>query len=256
MQEEGGKGRSRIVPGTAVERCRINFSDPNKEVERPEVRDGTPRTRSSPIPPSARRSRWRSTAPAISDPVLLRPRRASRRPRTSCTGIAGVESPNTTWEFDLDKASQTLDAAGWALDGDTRKKGDVELKIVYTTTRSTRSARRRRPSTSRTGRRPASRSSSSRSTPGSSSTARPATTRTSTTSTATCDVHQQSVRDLPALLHAAAGTRATTATTSPRRRTAGRRERVRYNNPDYDALYDQAAQRDRSEPRRPSSSSR
>ena len=49
------------------------------------------------------------------------------------SGIAALESPNTTYEFNLDKAAALLDEAGWTLDGDTRKKDGVEIKIVYST---------------------------------------------------------------------------------------------------------------------------
>jgi peptide/nickel transport system substrate-binding protein len=49
------------------------------------------------------------------------------------TGIAQYESKNTAWEFNLDKARQVLDAAGWTLDGDVRKKNGVELNVKYFT---------------------------------------------------------------------------------------------------------------------------
>ena len=172
-------------PGTAVERLLINFSDPNKEVDgqRSENEHAAPvllRSR-----PSARRFALATDRETIADQFYLGGDPASRRPRNILTGIAALESPNTTWEFNLDKAARLLDEAGWMLDGDIRKKDGVELKVDLRHHRSTRSARRPRPSTSRTGSRSASRSSSSRSTPASSSTALPATTRTPPTSTTT-----------------------------------------------------------------------
>ena len=57
----------------------------------------------------------------------------SRRAKNILTGIAALESPNTTYEFNLDKAAALLDEAGWTLDGDTRKKDGVEMKVVYST---------------------------------------------------------------------------------------------------------------------------
>ena len=48
-------------------------------------------------------------------------------------GLPSFISPNTSFEFNLDKAKETLDAAGWVLDGDVRKKDGVELKITYST---------------------------------------------------------------------------------------------------------------------------
>jgi len=48
-------------------------------------------------------------------------------------GLPAMASPNTSWEFNPDKAAQILDEAGWAMDGGVRKKGDVELSIAYVT---------------------------------------------------------------------------------------------------------------------------
>ena len=43
-------------------------------------------------------------------------------------------SPNTKWEFNIDKANQLLDAAGWKKGGDgVREKGGKKLKFVYQT---------------------------------------------------------------------------------------------------------------------------
>jgi peptide/nickel transport system substrate-binding protein len=53
--------------------------------------------------------------------------------RNILTGVAAFESPNTTWEFNLDKANQVLDEAGWVRDGNVRSKDGVELKVKYYT---------------------------------------------------------------------------------------------------------------------------
>ena len=51
-------------------------------------------------------------------------------------GIAGATSPNTTWEFDLDKG-ECLARRGRAgrRDGDVRQKDGVALNLTYATTR-------------------------------------------------------------------------------------------------------------------------
>jgi peptide/nickel transport system substrate-binding protein len=49
------------------------------------------------------------------------------------TGLEGMTSPNTSWEFNLEEAARLLDEAGWVMDGNVRKKGDVELSITYVT---------------------------------------------------------------------------------------------------------------------------
>jgi peptide/nickel transport system substrate-binding protein len=47
-----------------------------------------------------------------------------------------MESPNTEVRFDPDGARALLDEAGWIQDGDVRKKGDLELSLDYMTTNS------------------------------------------------------------------------------------------------------------------------
>jgi peptide/nickel transport system substrate-binding protein len=48
-------------------------------------------------------------------------------------GAPEIESPNTSWEFNLEAAAKALDEAGWVLDGDVRKKDGAELKLTYVT---------------------------------------------------------------------------------------------------------------------------
>jgi peptide/nickel transport system substrate-binding protein len=48
-------------------------------------------------------------------------------------GLPSFESPNTSWEFNLEEANRILDEAGWVRDGDTRAKDGVELQVTYST---------------------------------------------------------------------------------------------------------------------------
>ncbi len=48
-------------------------------------------------------------------------------------GIPAMESPNTSWEFNLEEAKRILDEAGWTMQGDVRAKDGVELNITYVT---------------------------------------------------------------------------------------------------------------------------
>jgi peptide/nickel transport system substrate-binding protein len=48
-------------------------------------------------------------------------------------GIPAYTTMNLPYSYDPAKANEILDAAGWVLDGSTRKKGDVELKWKYQT---------------------------------------------------------------------------------------------------------------------------
>ncbi len=50
------------------------------------------------------------------------------------TGLPPIESKNTTWEFNIDKAKQVLDAAGWKLNGNVREKNGIKLQLSYSTT--------------------------------------------------------------------------------------------------------------------------
>ena len=49
------------------------------------------------------------------------------------TGIPSLESPNTSFEFNIEAANALLDEAGWVRDGDVRVKNGVELSVEYCT---------------------------------------------------------------------------------------------------------------------------
>ena len=42
--------------------------------------------------------------------------------RNALTGILAYESPNTTWEYNIELANQMLDDAGWVLNGRLGKR--------------------------------------------------------------------------------------------------------------------------------------
>jgi len=116
-------------PGTSIERININFSDPNTEVDGQRSEMNTPNPRLS--DPAVR------AALNLSVPrdVIATEFYGELIPPTAniLTGLPSFESPNTSWEFNIDKANQLLDEAGWVLDGDVRSKDGVELKLSYAT---------------------------------------------------------------------------------------------------------------------------
>ena len=129
--EQGGKGRVNIWPTGAPEHIQCNFTDPGTEVD-------------------GERSSIKTTHPLLSDLAvrqalnLLVDRAAvheqiygARQGQTSANFLNAPSrfySRNTRWEFNVDKANQVLDAAGWKRGGDgIREKGGVKLKMVYQT---------------------------------------------------------------------------------------------------------------------------
>jgi peptide/nickel transport system substrate-binding protein len=131
MAENSDKGDLVLHAGTGVEWIAFNFSDPNKEVD-------------------GQRSQWQTPNPVLSDKAVRQALNLAidrqsisenlyfgppNEPpgRNVLTGIPIYESPNTTWEYNIDKANQLLDDAGWVLDGSVRSKDGVELAITYAT---------------------------------------------------------------------------------------------------------------------------
>ena len=127
----GGKGDLVIVPGNAVEWVAFNFSDPNKDVD-------------------GQRSYWKEPHPFLSEKEVRQALAYGVDRQTISDkfyfgsqgepvamnvllGVPAYTSSNTTWEFSTDKGNQLLDQAGWTLDGDVRKKGGIELKMTYAT---------------------------------------------------------------------------------------------------------------------------
>ena len=129
--EQGGKGKAVIVGGGAIEFLRLNFSDPNLEI------DGE---RSSP----------KSKHPAFQDKAVrealnyLVDRASVEKFIYGRTGLATANvvnnpprhrSANTKYEFNVDKANAILDKAGWVRGPDgIRAKDGAKLKWVYQTT--------------------------------------------------------------------------------------------------------------------------
>ncbi len=128
--EQGGRGRADIALGGNIEHIQCNFTDPWKDV------DGE---RSSP----------KTQHPFLADPAvrqalsMLVDRASVQEQIYGRTGIitanflnapARFHSKNTKWEFNVEKASQVLEAAGWKKGADgIRAKGGVKLKMVFQT---------------------------------------------------------------------------------------------------------------------------
>ncbi|HXW97014.1 MAG TPA: peptide ABC transporter substrate-binding protein [Gemmatimonadales bacterium] len=128
--EQGGRGKVDIVNGGNMEHIQLNNTDPWTEV------DGE---RSSP----------KSKHPFLTDPAvrqalsILVDRSSIQEQiygRTAFTTANFLNAParfvskNNRWEFNVDKANQILEAAGWKKGGDgIRAKDGKKLKVVYQT---------------------------------------------------------------------------------------------------------------------------
>ena len=128
--EAGGKGRSTIVPSGDIEFIMLNTTDPWNEVD-------------------GERGSIKSKHFAFSEPgvrqamALLADRQSMQDFIYGRTGFATgnfmnnpprFRSPNTKWEFNIDKANQILDNAGWKRGADgIREKGGKKMKFVYQT---------------------------------------------------------------------------------------------------------------------------
>jgi len=128
--EKGGKGVAVITPGGNIEHIQLNSTDPATEVD-------------------GERSSIKTKHPLLSDPAvkqalgMLVDRKSVEDHIYGRTGIATgnflnnperFRSTNTKWEFNVDKANQILEAAGWKKGSDgIRAKDGKKLKFVYQT---------------------------------------------------------------------------------------------------------------------------
>jgi peptide/nickel transport system substrate-binding protein len=128
--EQGGKGRVEIFATGNPEHIQINWTDPWTEVD-------------------GERSSIKTKHPVLSDPAvrqalnLLVDRAAvheeiyGRQGQTSANFLNApprFRSPNTRWEFNVDKANAVLDAAGWKRGADgIRARDGKRLKFLFQT---------------------------------------------------------------------------------------------------------------------------
>jgi peptide/nickel transport system substrate-binding protein len=128
--EDGGKGHVNIFDGGSVEHIELNNTDPGKEVD-------------------GERSSIKTTHPFLGDPAvrqafnLLVDKKSVEKFIYGRTGLATANfinnpkqfvSKDTSFEFNVDKAKDLLDKAGWKPGADgVREKGGLKLKVVYQT---------------------------------------------------------------------------------------------------------------------------
>ena len=129
--QQGGKGVVQIGRGTSVERIEIQHADWKTEV------NGQRAEKSTVNPIMGDKAVRQALNLACQRDVISTQLYAGEEfePPTAniLAGIPAMASPNTSWEFNVDKAKQTLEEAGWTDQGGVRAKDGVELNITYVT---------------------------------------------------------------------------------------------------------------------------
>jgi peptide/nickel transport system substrate-binding protein len=131
LEESGGKGTLVISPPSSLERINFNFSDPNKEVDGQRSNVNVPHPFLTDI--NVRQAFSLATdRESIANQFYLG---GDLEPAATnyLVGIGTMDSPNTSWTFDVEQAKTVLEEGGWVLDGDVRKKDGIELSVAYYT---------------------------------------------------------------------------------------------------------------------------
>jgi peptide/nickel transport system substrate-binding protein len=126
-----GKGTVQASPATNVERILINFSDPDDDSMGERSHKDVPHPMWSDL--KVRQALAFATDRDTLSNQFYAGGDLEPGAKNILTGLAAAESPNTSYEFNLEKAAALLDEAGWVLDGDTRKKDGKEFTISYST---------------------------------------------------------------------------------------------------------------------------
>ena len=129
--QANGLGTVDVSPPTNVERILINFSDPNDESMGERSHKDVPHPMWSDI--KVRQALSLATDRDTIANQFYSGGDLEPGAKNILTGIASLESPNTSYEFNLEAAAALLDEAGWVLDGDTRTKDGREFEISFST---------------------------------------------------------------------------------------------------------------------------
>ncbi len=127
LQENGSTGVILTKVDTTVEGFYLNFSDPNTEVDGQRSEANTPH-------PFLTDKAVRDALNVAINRELISQQFYGDAELAESNALAGnpfFNSPNTSFEFNLETAARILDEAGWALDGDVRAKDGIELSVKY-----------------------------------------------------------------------------------------------------------------------------
>ena len=127
----GGQGQMTYLFRPAMERIHINFSDPNREV------DGQRSNANAPHPFLTEKPVRQAISLAIDRDTIVEQLygEAGQVATNLIVAPDRYVSPNTTYEFNLEKASALLDQAGWVDSNNNgiRDQNGVEMRLLFTT---------------------------------------------------------------------------------------------------------------------------
>ena len=128
--EQGGKGRATRVRAGGLEMIQFNHSDPWTEVEGERA---NPKSRHPILSDDAVREAINMLVDRQSIVDFIYGRSGTPT-RNFLNNPKPYQSPNTKWEYDVDKANRVLEAAGWKRGPDgVREKGGRKLRFVFQT---------------------------------------------------------------------------------------------------------------------------
>src|SRR5215211_4616881 len=130
--EQGGKGTVIIARGNSVERILVQFADPNSEVDGERAKLGTVNPTMG--DKAVRQALNLSAQRDVISQQLYAGEEFEPPTANILAGVPAMESPNTSWEFNVEEAKRILEEAGWTMQGDVRAKDGVELSITFVTT--------------------------------------------------------------------------------------------------------------------------
>jgi len=128
MEQQGRKGAFRLTPSARCTHIQLNRTDPWTEV------DGERSSIKVPHPFFADLRVRQAFAAAIDRRTIVEQLYGAIGQLTSnvLNGPTPFQSPHTRWEFNLDKAAQLLEQAGWKRGGDgARVKDGRRMRVVY-----------------------------------------------------------------------------------------------------------------------------
>ncbi|MBA2758897.1 MAG: twin-arginine translocation signal domain-containing protein [Chloroflexia bacterium] len=129
IRNSGEDGDIVGIQTSTVEAIYFNFSDPDTEVDGQFSEVNTPH-------PFLTDPAVREAMNLAVDRTLIAEQFYGAADSATANILSGsdvFESPNTSWEFNLEEANRILDEAGWERDGDVRAMDGVELSISYAT---------------------------------------------------------------------------------------------------------------------------